>query len=75
MRKALAYFGLDGSSTRQDWGRASVEVLPPIVVSTLVAWLDGIGGLAGWAVWALCSVLAWVLWWPLIVRLAPWRRL
>ncbi len=74
VRKLLGYFGLDGSATKRDWVRAAVEVLPPLVASTLAVELVGAGGLTGWGLWLLFGVLAWVLWWPLVVLLAPWRR-
>jgi hypothetical protein len=74
VRKTLAYFGLDGSATWQDWARAACEMLPPLVVTAVVVALVGVGGLAGWAIWLLVAVVAWVLWLPLLRRFAPWRR-
>jgi len=74
VRKALAYFGLDGSATWQDWARAACEVLPPLVVSAVLTALAGAGGLAGWALWLLFAVVAWVVWLPIVRWLAPWRR-
>jgi hypothetical protein len=74
VRKTLAYFGLDGSATRQDWARAAGEELPPLIVTAVVAALVGVGGLAGWALWLLVAVVAWMVWFQLVVRFAPWRR-
>jgi len=74
MRKALAYFGLDGSATRLDWLRSAVEVVPPLVVAVLADRLDGVGGLAGWGLGALYFVVALTVWWLLVVQRAPWRR-
>ena len=74
MRKALAYFGLDGSATRIDWVHAAVEVLPPIVVAALVGHLDGVGGALGWGLQVVYLAVAWIAWSQLVLLFAPWRR-
>jgi hypothetical protein len=74
VRRALAYFGLDGTPARQDWVYASIETLPPILVAPLVVWLDGVGGLAGTMLGLAYAGFAIVVWGLLVRRLAPWYR-
>jgi hypothetical protein len=74
VRKTLAYFGLDGTATGQDWARSACEVLPPLVVSAVLTAIVGAGGVAGWALWLLFAIVAWVVWLPIVWRFAPWRR-
>lgn len=74
MRKALAYFGLDGSATRMDWLHAAVEVLPPFVVAALVGHLDGVDGVLGWGLQMVYLAVAWIAWSQLVLLFAPWKR-
>ena len=74
VRRALAYFGLDGSGTRQDWVRAAVEAAPPLVMATVAAELDGVEGVESYGLWLVYGVVAWTAWLALVVRFAPWLR-
>jgi hypothetical protein len=37
VRAVLAYFGLSGSASREHWQLALVLVLPPLVLSAIIA--------------------------------------
>jgi hypothetical protein len=67
-------FRPDGSATRKDWARALVEVLPPIILAAVAAGLDGVDGVVGWRLGVVYVVVAFVVWWSLVLRFTPWRR-
>jgi hypothetical protein len=74
VRKVVAWLGFNGRSTKSDWLHSAVEMLPPLIAGGLVASIDDIGGFGGWLLGILYAAVAWVLWWPLVNRWAPWRR-
>jgi hypothetical protein len=74
VRKTLAYFGLDGTATRQDWARSACEVVPPLLVGAVLTVLVGAGGVAGWALGLLFAIVAGVVWMLVLQWLAPRRR-
>jgi hypothetical protein len=74
VRKVVSWLGFDGRPTKSDWLRSAIEMLPPLILGGLVASADGIGGFDGWLLGILYAAVAWVLWWPLVSRWAPWRR-
>jgi hypothetical protein len=74
VRKVVAWLGFDGRSTKSEWLHSAVEMLRPLIAGGLVASIDGIGGFSGWLLGILYAAVAWVLWWPLVNRWAPWRR-
>jgi hypothetical protein len=74
VRKALPYFGLDGSATRKDSAHAGVEVLPPSILAAVAAGLDGVDGVVGWGRGVVYLMVAFAVWSLLVFRFAPWRR-
>jgi hypothetical protein len=74
LRRVLSYFGLDGTASRQQWVLAAIHTLPPLVLSALVEFLDGLTGLAGIAAWLASAVLFYVAWSLVLARFPPWRR-
>ena len=74
VRKVLVSLGLDGSHHRNDWTRAIVAVLPPLLLAAAVAFLDGVQGLTGWCLHVVYLTFAFALWLPLATRLPPSAR-
>jgi uncharacterized membrane protein len=70
----LAYFGLSGSASREHWKLAVVLVLPPLVLSAIIAAALGVRGVAGWLVGFVCLVALNVVWSLVLNHSATWRR-
>jgi len=74
VRRALAYFGLDGFVPRQEWVHATVEAAPPLVMATVAAELDGVEGVESYGLWLVYVAAGWTAWSLLVARFAPWLR-
>ena len=74
VRRALAYFGLDGFVPRQEWVPATVEAAPPLVMATVAAELDGVEGVESYGLWLVDVAAGWTAWSLLVARFAPWLR-
>lgn len=75
MKKLLVHLGLDdGSHAPNDWARALVAVLPPLLVAAAVSFIDGVQGFKGWCLNVVYLTLVFALWLPLAARLRPSAR-
>lgn len=74
VNKVLVYLGLDGSHTQNEWARAIVAVLPPLLLAAAVTSLDGVQGLTGWFLNVVYLTFAFALWLPLVARSLPPAR-